>query len=444
FRSGRTAALRALRDNKLPGCLRNADRRAQEDGEPIDPTGPGWFDEACQRALIAYGFTRLVRRPAQEEEIATLQPQMHALTQTLGVHRGMVASMTLLFGHPDFLFRSERGTVEPGGRRARLTAYELGAALTFALQNRSPSEARILAEIEQGTIVEPDVRRETIRRLFDTDQRSSAFLSVMTTFIREYFHHDAGAQIQKDGRPGYRWSELAQSRDRFIERMIRQDEQFLSRLLSSTDVVDQEGVVSADLQRPGLLTRGAWLVSYSQNDHTDPIRRGHFIREQLLCQGIPEIPIGVIAQLPDATSDTTMRDRLAMHRSDESCAACHDLMDPLGLPFEQFDHYGDFRTQEAGRPVDTTGEILHARDLAGRVEGPGALVARLAGAEEVERCFVRHLFRYFMGRDETYGDACTLRAAHEAYRTHGGSLKAAVESLMMSDTVLYRAVIEER
>jgi len=62
----------------------------------------------------------------------------------------------------------------------------------------------------------------------------------------------------------------------------------------------------------------------------------------------------------------------------------------------------------------------------------------LGNSEHVEQVFVRHAFRFFMGRNETLGDALTLRNAHSAYRENNGSFEALVVSLLSSDSFLLR------
>jgi hypothetical protein len=150
---------------------------------------------------------------------------------------------------------------------------------------------------------------------------------------------------------------------------------------------------------------------------------------------------------------------------EEYCWTCHKQMDPLGLPFEQFDHFGQFRKEEMvvdpeatadkknlnmkGEPrrtifkavaLDTTGDISGSPDpkLDGSVKDPFELIRRLALSEHVEQVFVRHAFRYFLGRNETLADGPTLIAAHQAYRKGGGSMKAMVTALLTSDAFLYR------
>jgi hypothetical protein len=215
--------------------------------------------------------------------------------------------------------------------------------------------------------------------------------------------------------------------------------------------------------RLGLLTHPAWLVAHSSNFDNHAIHRGRWIREKLLGGRIPELPITVNAMLPDEPH-RTLRDRMQVTR-EAYCWNCHKQMDPLGLPFEQFDHFGQFRTEEmvvdreatadkknlnkSGVPrrtiyklvsLDTTGGVSGSIDpkLDGPVKDPFELIRRLADSEHVEQVFVRHAFRYFLGRNETLADGPTLVAAHQAYRKSGGSMNALITSLLSSDPFLMR------
>ena len=68
------------------------------------------------------------------------------------------------------------------------------------------------------------------------------------------------------------------------------------------------------------------------------------------------------------------------------------------------------------------------------------MITRLANSERVEQVFVRHAFRYWMGRNETINDAPILQEAHKAYKESGGSMQALITSLVTSDAFLYRKV----
>lgn len=218
----------------------------------------------------------------------------------------------------------------------------------------------------------------------------------------------------------------------------------------------------ADQPRLGVLMQPAWLVAHSTNFENDPVRRGRWIRERLLGQTVPDLPIGVVAQVPDEPH-RAFRDRLQVTR-EAKCWKCHQWMDELGLPFEQFTHYGVFQKAERvvdaeatakhvdknGKPLgkvftttqlNTTGEVAHTDDpqLDGPVKDAYELVRRLADSERVRQVFVRHAFRYFMGRNESLADARTLQEADRAYVASGGSFRALVIALLTSDSFLYRS-----
>lgn len=193
-------------------------------------------------------------------------------------------------------------------------------------------------------------------------------------------------------------------------------------------------------QRMGILTHPAWLVSHSDAMDNHAIHRGRWIRERLLGGGIPDVPITVDAMLPDEPK-TTLRERMRVTR-EKYCWTCHEKMDPLGLPFEMYNHAGLFRTTEFDKPVDTTGEIIDSGDpnLDGPVENAIDMIGKLAESKRVEQVFIRHAFRFWMGRNETLNDAPVLQAAHKAYRENNGSMKALITSLVTSNAFVYRTV----
>ena len=193
-------------------------------------------------------------------------------------------------------------------------------------------------------------------------------------------------------------------------------------------------------QRLGILTHPSWLVSHSDAMDNHAIHRGIWVRERLLGGGIPDVPITVDAQLPDEPG-TSLRERMRVTR-EKYCWSCHEKMDPLGLPFEIYNHAGIYRTTDFGKPVDASGEIIDSGDpsLDGPVANALEMIEKLANSERVEQVFVRHAFRFWMGRNETLHDRPILQAAHHAYRENGGSMKALILSLVTSDAFLFRKI----
>lgn len=205
-----------------------------------------------------------------------------------------------------------------------------------------------------------------------------------------------------------------------------------------TDFPDVQPVELPATQRAGILTQPSWLVANSVTDDNHAIHRGKWVRERLLGGVVPDIPITVDAQLP-IDPKKTLRERMSVTQQ-EYCWKCHQFMNRVGLPFEIYDHYGRYRTEELGKPVDAKGGVEHVgvASIEGDVTSAVEMLKKLATTEQVERVFVRHAFRFWMGRNETLGDAATLQAAHAAYKKSGGSMKALIVSLVTSDSFLMR------
>ncbi len=199
--------------------------------------------------------------------------------------------------------------------------------------------------------------------------------------------------------------------------------------------------------RAGMLTHPAWLIAHSLNDSTDPIRRGKWVRERLLGGVIPDIPITVDASIPEDHTKT-LRERLQKTEKAE-CWRCHKKMNPVGYAFEIYDDFGRHRSEEilgqgATKPVNSKSELVDTgeQELDGEFKDALELIHRLSESDKVRQCMIRHVFRYFMGRNETLADSKTLISADRAYLESGGSFKALLISLLSSDSFLYRKTLE--
>jgi hypothetical protein len=370
---------------------------------------------------------------------------------------------------PEAVFRFETGAgkVDEHGR-AMLAPRELAFAISYALTDSPPDDALRLAVTKNRLSSREDAQREVERLLHDDSLDKPRILR----FFREYFEYTRVTEIFKDGRirKHYMPEQLVEDADALVLAALADDRDVLRRLLTTSEYYVNYGPtgnkavnrpdrrqnwyyelfnlphewewepkqpIQFGSQRAGMLTHPAWLISFSDNEKNQAIQRGLWIRTKLLGGTVPDVPIGVDAQLP-ADPKLTLREKMHVTRQ-EYCWKCHQKMDPLGLPFEQFDDFGIFRTKELDRPVDASGEIeAGVAELDGPTQNPFEYVERLASSQHVEQVFVRHAFRYWMGRNETLDDAPTLIDAHRAYAEAGGSMKALLASLLTSDSFLYR------
>jgi hypothetical protein len=174
-------------------------------------------------------------------------------------------------------------------------------------------------------------------------------------------------------------------------------------------------------QRGGLLAQGALLVTTSYPDRTSPVLRGKWLLNNIFGTPIPPPPPGVNATLetkPGAIP-TTMRERLAQHRTQSTCNSCHSVIDPLGFSLENFDVIGGWRTiDEAGKPVDASGTTAGGTKINGL---SGLRSALLQDPEQFPRTVTEKLMAYALGRRLEYYDRPEVRkivhdAAAKQYR----------------------------
>jgi mono/diheme cytochrome c family protein len=223
--------------------------------------------------------------------------------------------------------------------------------------------------------------------------------------------------------------------------------------------------------RKGILTHPAWLISFAANTETDPIHRGIWVQEKLLAGTIPDVPITVDAVIPE-NPHKTLRQRLDDKTNNDYCMRCHVKINPLGIPFEIYDDFGRYRTEERLEypenliekvkdkgephedlrdiyktlPVNAEGYLEGTGDSAldGEVDDALDLIDRLAQSERVRQSIIRHAFRYFLGRNETLNDSKTLIDADRAYVASGGSFDEVIVALLTSDSFLYRKAPEKK
>ena len=168
--------------------------------------------------------------------------------------------------------------------------------------------------------------------------------------------------------------------------------------------------------------------------------KGLFVREQLLCQHVPQPPPGVNTNLPEVKEDRPMtnRERLAEHLTNESCASCHKLIDPIGFGLEKFDAAGryqekfmahavrDRNDESKGKldlelPIDITGAVAGLRNS--EFENPKQLGRILSESDACRACVAKQVFRYCLGRTETRADQPVLDQALAVFARSQFNLK---------------------
>lgn len=420
----------------------------------------GFVTDPCANRFVDRYARRAYRRPPTEEERADLLALYAELRSdpelSYDFRDAVRVLLSALLQAPPFLYHLERAepmAPRPGADFVPLDDYELASRLSYFLWGSAPDEALLQAAAD-GRLREPDVLRAEAERLLADPRAADA----IDDFSRQWLELTSFEETVKA--PGLfpafdeslRASMLAETQtfvrhvilegDGRVDTLLTADFSFLDADLAALYGV--EGVDGDDLRRVslagtprrGLLSHASLLAAGANAVETSPILRGKRIRERLLCHTVPPPPNDVDTEIPPGDESTTMRERLQSHTTEPRCASCHQLMDPLGFPFEAYDPIGRHRELEAGRPVDTSGFVvgLGAIDAVVDVADATELSEVLASSPEVEACVSRQLVRYALARRETRGEEEELDALAADFTAGGADIRA-----LLLDIVLTRA-----
>jgi hypothetical protein len=161
----------------------------------------------------------------------------------------------------------------------------------------------------------------------------------------------------------------------------------------------------ADKNRGGVLGMAAPMLATSLANRTSPVLRGKWVLERLLAAPPPPPPPNVnnVLDAPVAEDHLSFRERLARHRADAACAACHRRMDPIGFGLENFDGIGAWREKDGPQTIDATGEFLDGTRFHGPSELKEILITKYR--DDFLRCLTEKMLTYALGRKLDYYDA---------------------------------------
>ena len=360
---------------------------------------------------------------------------------------------------------------KPGAREKRvsLVDHALAARLSYFLWNSMPDDT-LLALAAKEALHEPKVLREQVERLLK-DAKSQRFVEDFLgqwLKLRAITANDPDKKLYPEFSPYLQDSMIAETRAYFRE--------LLERNLSSSHLVKSDfamlneklakhygipGVSGPEIRRValppssprgGFLTQAAILKITANGTTTSPVPRGAFVMARLLGQEPEPPPANVAAVEPDVRGATTIRDQLAKHRDNASCAACHAKMDPPGFALESFDVIGGFRERyrsigegepaprgnidprigisfKLGLKVDASGELADGRKFADITE----FQTLLASAQRpLLLNLAQQLTIYSTGRPLAFSDRAALHELITRVEQQGGGIRTLIHELVQS------------
>jgi Protein of unknown function (DUF1592)/Protein of unknown function (DUF1588)/Protein of unknown function (DUF1585)/Protein of unknown function (DUF1587)/Protein of unknown function (DUF1595)/Planctomycete cytochrome C len=397
------------------------------------PANPNEEDAAAKRILTSL-MRRAYRRAVTD---ADLQGpfELYRNARTDGdFDAGIEMALSAVLVSPEFLFRVERDPEGiPPNTAYRISDTDLASRLSFFLWSSVPDD-ELLDEARAGKLHEPAVLEREVRRML-ADARSRA---LVTNFASQWLHlrnldgTTPDMRLFPDFDDNLRQAFRTET-ELFFESILREDRSVLDLVRANYTFLNERlakhyGIPNVygsrfrrvtlgdDSWRGGLLRQGSMLTVTSYATRTSPVRRGKWILANLL--GVPPPPpLPDVPALKNNTVDgnLSVRKRLAEHRNNPSCAACHNLMDPVGLSLENFDAVGRRRTVEAEAPIDVAGSLPDGSTFA---DVDGLEAALLRRPELFVGAFAEKLQTYALGRGVEYYDAPSIRAIVREARAH--------------------------
>ena len=403
---------------------------------------PGEDGEACVRTILAPLLRGAYRRPVEEADFA--KPLALYRAGAAGAAddgdrfgAGLELALSGVLVNPHFLFRVEADPPDAAsGAVYQLDDLSLASRLSFFLWSSLPDE-ELLAVAERGALSEPAELDRQVRRML-ADDRAAALvenfagqwlhlrnLDAVTPDMRAFPDFDDNlrqafrretellfAEVMRENRPA---TDLLSSDHTYLNERLAKHYGVPGVFGSRFRRVD----LPADSARGGILRHGSLLTVTSYATRTSPVLRGTWVLDNLLGTPPPPPPDDIPALEDNSVAaGLSVRERLAAHRDHAACAPCHDLIDPLGFAFENYDAVGRWRTLEDELPVDPSGGFPGGAELTGVPDLERELLAR---PEPFLTTLAEKLLIYALGRGLDHRDAPAVRrivrdAAEQDYR----------------------------
>ncbi len=390
--------------------------------------------EQAAREVLSKFLPRAFRRPPVESEFDEyLSIFGRVLDEDASYESAIEFALIAAMVSPKFLFLYEEPveSEEP----ALVTHYEMASRLSYFLWASMPDkELMRLAEGEK--LHDESVLAEQVKRMLRSDvdrrglRRGAKVRGFAESFVEQWLGTRAlGREFKPDASVASRYdSELEGGMKYepvfFLEDLLAENRSLLNLIDSDFTYVNRrlarhyrvkgefrEQPKFVELKdgdhRGGLLGMSAVLAVSSLPHRTSPVLRGKWILETMLGTPLPPPPPNVPAleESTDAVTPASLRERLELHRTNSTCASCHDAMDPLGFGLENFDVLGRWRNEVDGVAIDSSGKLPSGEEF----DGPDELKKLLMDhKDQFVRNLTRKMLGYALARGLTHEDDCVV------------------------------------
>jgi hypothetical protein len=356
---------------------------------------------------------------------------------------------------PDFLFRIEE---PPASEKLELLSdHELASRLSYFLWSSMP-DPTLFQLAREGRLQDEKILQEQVERMLD-DPKVRVFTK---TFIGQWLGtKDVGGRVAptQNDIQHYYTPEVARAMrtecELFFQHLISENRPVLDLLDSNytfmngrlakfyqrkdfKDLPFEEftKVSYGNDRRGGLVGMGAVLAATSHYKQTSPVLRGAWVLDVLFGTPVPPPPPDIPPLVKnDKGKKLTVKESLEKHRDHTSCAACHNLIDPVGFALENFDFLGRWRETADGKKIYTKGTLPTGESF----DGPEQLRQTLLLRKDVFlRQLIRKTFGYALGRALVDQDEGAIERIARQLEKEGYGARDLILAIVQSSPFRYK------
>ena len=398
--------------------------------------GPGAKDAAeagCAKQILTALARRAYRRPVTEQDLAPLMTFYEKGRKQRDFDLGVQTAIERLLVSPQFLYRIER---DPAGSKPEvahaISDLELASRLSFFIWSSIPDD-ELLRVAEAGQLRQPAMLEKQVQRML-ADPRSESLVNNFAAqwlYLRDVDVKQPDLFLFRDFDEGLRES-FKKETSLFLDSILRENRSVAELLTANYTFLNERlakhyGIPNINgsefrrvtlppgSPRGGLLGQGSILLLTSYSTRTSPVLRGKYVLENLLASPPPPPPPNVPSLKTEGDKNgeaLTLREAMVQHRANPACANCHARMDPIGFAMENFDAVGQYRDQDAGKPIDVS-STLRDGTLVNGMDGVKQMILR--DPQQFTGAIAQKLLMYGIGRNVQYYDQPAVRKiVHDA------------------------------
>ena len=355
------------------------------------------------------------RKPPDEKDVLEMTKDFITATSDFGMSVAARMFVIRAFAHMRFIYRHETKM----GKVAKVTDFELASRLSYFLWSTAPDED-LLKLAADNKLSDPKVLETQVKRMLKNKKSSALakYFAAQWLQFNEILEYEGPSEEKF---PEYNeelakdmWKESAicfeyiVKNDRSVLEILDADYTFLNGRLKKHYGLGGGSsgfskVMLKDKKRGGITGHASILTMTSSALRTSPILRGNWIITSLLGTPTPPAPANV-EPLPDeerVSKNLTLKKQLEAHRKSSQCKFCHQKIDPVGFPLENYDVLGRWRNKYEKASIDSTGELMNGKTI----NGPEGLKKHLLKEKDSYlKNMSRKLLGYALGRSVRYYD----------------------------------------